>query len=125
MRLESVRELKASLNETIIEPMASSITARGDLGMSAQPLAAAGATGPTMALGEIRQASQDYQLAVRIQRGGLENSGQLRKIGDRAKGEVDVRYIGRVVKLAATPAQRKRARPLKIGVSVGHFRITA
>jgi hypothetical protein len=37
MRLESVRELKASLNETIITPMAASPVARAALGMAAQP----------------------------------------------------------------------------------------
>jgi hypothetical protein len=124
VRLESVRELKASLNETIIEPMASSITARAALGISAQPMAAAAAGGPTMALGVVRKANQDYHLAVRIQRRGLENSDQLKKIRAKAKDEVDVRYIGRVLKFA-TPAQQKRTRPLKIGVSIGHFKITA
>jgi len=37
---------------------------------------------------------------------------------------VDVRYVGRVLKLAK-PWHQKRNRPLRIGGSVGHFRITA
>jgi hypothetical protein len=59
-----------------------------------------------------------------LRRRGLENSPQLDAIKKKAKDEVDVRYIGRVLKFA-TPAQQKRSRPLKIGVSVGHFKITA
>ena len=49
---------------------------------------------------------------------------QLDTIKKKARGDVDVRYIGRVLK-STTPWQRKRTRPLKIGVSVGHFEITA
>jgi hypothetical protein len=124
VRLDLVRELKASLNETIIKPMAASPVAKAALGIAAQPMAAAGPGGPTMALGVVRKSNQDYYLAVRLQRRGLENSTQLDTIKKKAKGEVDVRYIGRVLKFA-TPAQQKRARPLKIGVSVGHFKITA
>lgn len=124
MRLDSVRELKASLSETIIKPMAASPVAKAAFDMAAQPMATAGAGGPTMALGFVRKSNQDYYLAVRLQRRGLENSTQLDTIKKKARGEVDVRYIGRVHK-SATPWQRKPTRPLKIGVSVGHFRITA
>ena len=124
MRLESVRELKSSMYETIILPMASSPVAKAAIGMAAQTMANAGAAGPTMALGVVRKSNQDYYLAVRLQRRGLENSTQLDTIKRKAKGDVDVRYIGRVLKFA-TPAQQKRTRPLKIGVSVGHFKITA
>ncbi len=124
MKLESVRELKASLYETVIKPMDSPIVARSAFGMSAQPMASASSGGPTMALGVVRKSDQDYQLAVRIQRRGLESSSQLDAIKRKAGKEVDVRYIGRVVKLA-TPWGQKRTRPLKIGLSVGHFKITA
>jgi hypothetical protein len=124
VRLDSVRELKASLNATIIEPMAVSPIARAALGMAAQPMATAVAGGPTLALGVVRKSKLEYHLAVRLQRRGLENSAQLETIKRKAKGEVDVRYVGRVLKLA-TPPQQKRTRPLKIGVSIGHFKITA
>jgi hypothetical protein len=75
--LDSVRELKASLTEAIIKPMAASPVARAAMGLAAQPMANAGGAGPTMALGIVRKTNQDYHLAVRIQRRGLENSSQL------------------------------------------------
>ena len=61
--MDSVRELKATLNEAIIKPMAASPVARAALGMAAQPMANAGGGGPTMALGIVRKSSQDYHLA--------------------------------------------------------------
>jgi hypothetical protein len=124
MKLDSVRGLKASLNETVIAPMTTSVVTRSSLGVAAQPMTAAGEGLPTMALGVMRRAKDDYVLAVRVQKRGLENSPQLDAIVKRAKGEADVRYIGRVVK-RAIPPQQKLTRPLKIGVSVGHYKITA
>jgi hypothetical protein len=59
VRLDSVRELKASLNEAIIKPMAASPVARAALGMAAQPIANAGDGGPTMALGIVRSQGGD------------------------------------------------------------------
>jgi hypothetical protein len=49
-------------------------------------------------------------------------------IRQRAAGEVDVRYVGRIVKAGGPPApawMRERTRPLRIGLSVGHRAITA
>jgi hypothetical protein len=124
VRLDSVRELKASLNVSIIEPLASPNQVKA-LGVAAQPIGAASVPQPTMALGIVRKSAQDYHLAVRIQRRGLENSRQLDAIRKKAPNEVDVRYIGRLTKRASPTPQQKRTRPLKIGVSVGHFKITA
>jgi hypothetical protein len=109
--------------ETIVGPMAASVSMRAAFGLSAQPMAGAGAGGPTMALGIVRKADQDYQLAVRLQVRGLENSPQLVALKKKVKGEVDVRYVGQILS-SATPAQRKRTRPLRIGLSVGHFKVT-
>jgi hypothetical protein len=127
MKLDSARELKASLNESVIVPLATSVATRASLGVAAQPMAATSAVPPTMALGVTRKGKGDYALAVRVQKRGLENSPQIGTIKKLAKGEVDVRYIGQVTKLPTTtiPAQQKLTRPLKIGISVGHFKITA
>ena len=76
---------------------------------------------------------RDYRLAVRIQRQSLqrETDAELHeKLHKISEGEVDIRYIGRLFKqeapgAAVKPWQQTRQRPLRIGVSVGHFTITA
>ena len=78
-----------------------------------------------MALGVGRTGREDYVLAVRLQQCALEGSAQLEAIRKQAREEVDVRYIGRVMKLAAKPWHQRRNRTLRLGGSVGHFRITA
>ena len=88
-------------------------------------MSALAATPPTMALGVVRKGKQDFRLAVRVQKRGLENSPQVESIKKKAKGEVNVRYIGEVTKRAAVPWYQKMTRPLRIGASIGHFKITA
>ena len=127
MNLESVRELKAALIESVIVPLSTSVVTRAALGVAAQPMSATGNIPPTIALGVMRKGKTEYALAIRVQKRGLENSQQLDTIRKQAKGEVDVRYIGQVAKRPAerVTVQQKHTRPLKIGVSIGHFKITA
>jgi len=125
MRLDSVRELKGTLYDAVVAPMATSFVVRS-AGLRAQPTTGLAATPPTIALGVAPGKGKDgFTLAVRVQKRGLENSPQLETIRKRAKNEVDVRYVGLVTKRASVPWYQKAARPLKIGASVGHFRITA
>jgi hypothetical protein len=124
MRLDSARELKATLAGSVLESLSTPIVTRS-LGVPAQPMSAIGAHTPTIALGLGRKGREDYVIAVRLQRRGLENSPQVAAVRKQAKGEVDIRYIGRVAKRAAKPWHQKKNRPLRIGGSVGHFKITA
>lgn len=124
MKLESVRELKAALFESVVVPMATSMTVRS-AGLRAQPMEGLAPTPPTVALGATRGARGEWALAVRLQKRALETSPQVETIRKRARGEVDVRYIGQVTKRAGLPWHQKRCRPLKIGCSIGHFKITA
>lgn len=124
MQLDSVRELKAALAKSVLALMAESVTARRLVNLAAQPLSAAAGKHRTIALGIVKSGKQDYKLAVRLQRRAMENSPHLDAIHRQAKGEVDVRYIGRVVK-RALPWHQKRNRPLRIGSSIGHYRVTA
>jgi hypothetical protein len=78
----------------------------------------------TIAIGVSRRGRNDYRLAVRLQRRALAAAPQVEAIRKRAKGEVDIRYIGRLTK-RAVPMNERRRRPLRIGLSIGHFRITA
>ena len=101
MRLDSIRELKAEL--------------RGP---------GARAWREPIALGASPVAPAQYRLAVRVQDRAVLRDARLAEIERAASGEVDVRYVGRVVKREA-PFLRARHRPLLIGSSVGHLRVTA
>ncbi len=137
MKLDSVRELKAILAVDVIarlyEPKG-----RRLLSFSARRRGRVEAVQPTIALGVVRRAKYDFRLGVRIQRREMERSAALEAIRQAAKGEIDQRYVGRVVKQAhnaawrtkrrqeqTAPWHRRRNRPLRIGGSIGHHRITA
>jgi hypothetical protein len=123
MQLDSARQLKRVLADTVLASLATPIQTRA-LGLPARPLAGLGETPPTIALGIVHQKKREYALAVRIQQRALENSKPIDTIKKQAKGEVDVRYIGRLAK-RAVPWYQQRNRPLRVGSSVGHFKITA
>ena len=124
MQLDSARDLKAALRDLLIIPMATSFAVKS-AGLRAQPTTALVAIPPTMALGVVRKGKNDFGLAVRVQKRGLENSPQMETIRKKVKGEVDIRYIGLVTKRAAIPWYQKETRPLRVGASIGHFKITA
>lgn len=130
MQIDSARELKAMCLKQHVKPLtaglkkgsAQAFGVRG-LGLGARAVTQVDPTQRTMAIG-ISYVKQTYQLAVRLQARALEKSPQVEAIRSQARGEVDVRYIGRVVKRAA-PWNQSRQRPLLPGISIGHFRITA
>jgi hypothetical protein len=121
MRLDSVRELKAELTKSVITTLAGQVKV---VGLPAQLITKV-ATSGSLGLGIAGKGSENYRLAVRIQRRDLERGSDLEFIRDKARGEVDVRYIGRV----ATQEEGRlwhqgRNRPLRIGSSIGHRDIT-
>ena len=122
MRLESVRELKAEVVRRLLNPARRIARHR----VAATPARSVGLL-PTLALGITPNTPRDYQLAVRVQHQSIVTSEPVQEIGRLARGEVDVRYIGPVRKLATHGAAyyRGRRRPLVIGCSIGHFEITA
>ena len=125
MNLESARELKLSLTEKLLAPLATAVRARSLPGEAVRTLGRSAAAPSTLALGVVRRRRNDFALAVRVQQRALERSREVDLITQQAKGEVDVRYIGSVTKRAAPPWYRQRQRPLRIGCSVGHHKITA
>ena len=83
-----------------------------------------------VALG-IAGAPRGYRLAVRVHDPFPGIGNWLERVRSLAKGEVDVRIVGRVVRQARPPRAEsvpwpaQRHRPLAPGISVGHARITA
>jgi hypothetical protein len=127
MNLDSVRSLKLSLAARVLPDMETPISARSAMSRSAMPVArAASEPASSLALGVAPAPSgKGYRLAVRVQKRAFQESREVELITKQAKGEVDVRYVGRINKRAATPWYRLRQRPLLIGCSIGHFAVTA
>jgi hypothetical protein len=123
MNLDSARELKLTFSQTILANVATTIRSRSTFGVASRALSTVDDIPRTLALG-IAPRGREFRLAIRVQHRAMENSPEIELMRRRAKGEVDVRYVGRVVK-SAKPWHQKRNRPLRIGGSVGHFKITA
>jgi hypothetical protein len=123
MNLSSVRELKLNLSQTILANVVSTIRKRTAFGVASRSLSTVDALPRTLALG-IAPRGREFRLAIRVQHRAMENSPEIELMRKRAKGEVDVRYVGRVTK-SAKPWHQRRNRPLRIGGSIGHFNITA
>jgi hypothetical protein len=122
MNIESARSLKESLMTQVVPSLVEMLPRVRAYGLPAAPLAAVEENPRAIALGLIRQ-KKDYKLAVRVQHRALLDSPKVEQIKKRAKGEVDIKYIGRVH--VRSNGLRNRHRPLVIGCSVGHYKITA
>lgn len=123
MQLDSVRELKASLPGMAQKAFAEPTAAR-DAGPAVARAASVTTAMPTYALGVTHSRSKGFRLALRLQSRALEKSALVDYFTQRSKGEIDVRYIGRVTagaKRAGARAAglRSRQRPLAIGFSCG------
>ncbi|HMH49116.1 MAG TPA: hypothetical protein VK548_02710, partial [Candidatus Acidoferrum sp.] len=109
---------------TLLAPLAMAVGASRSLNISTRRVSDAAGPHRTIALGVAPRARNDFRLAVRVQRRAMEQSRELETIQRQARGEVDVRYVGQVVK-RAVPWHLRRNRPLRIGGSIGHIRVTA
>lgn len=122
MRLDSARSLKTQLLEEVVAPLTTSRH-----GVAARSLDSVPAHSGSLALG-VAPWGKGFRLAVRVQRAALRHGPVVERLTKAAKGEVDIRTVGRIEKrpaLAAAPWYQGDARPLLIGASVGHFAITA
>ncbi len=122
MNLDSVRGLKADARSVVAQLLGDDV-ARRKLGVRAQGVNRV--TRPrSIALGVSQITGGDYKLAVRVQHPLLIDGKEVNAIREMAKGEVEVRYIGQVQKLQS-PWYQQQCRPVRIGCSVAHFRVTA
>lgn len=149
MELQSARDLKEELMQSLVAPLMSASThalstrraatqaTPKKVSALAMPLALAAApmdqVAPeqrTMALGvSPGKTPQSFRLAVRVQRELLLESPRLQKLQKKFKAEIDVRYVGRIAKRAPVAIRsvilNGKQRPLLSGSSIGHFRVTA
>jgi hypothetical protein len=126
VQLDSARELKQSLADTVLQNVVATVRTRSAFGTAARSMTTVETTSPrTFALGVApKKNGKDFQLAVRVQHRALEGSPEIETIQRQARGEVDVRYIGAVGK-RVVPWHQQRSRPLRIGGSIGHINVTA
>ncbi|MDB5672772.1 MAG: hypothetical protein JWO25_3731 [Alphaproteobacteria bacterium] len=126
MDKESVRALKAEMAEQVVRPLLSDSKIVRSFGISPTSLRNVTAAPPGIALGIASGNGQrDYRLAVRVQRRTLQALPDLRaRFEEQTRGEVDLRYIGRLEK-RQLPWYQTRRRPVQIGCSIGHYAITA
>lgn len=117
MRLDSVRELKQSLPQFLHKTFAVHPTPMG-ASMAVASAASLKREAPSYFLGVSARGKKNFRLAVRLQDRALEGSPFVKEILARAKGEADVRYVGRI-RARATPWYRQKQRPLLIGCSTG------
>jgi len=122
MNLDSVRSAKKEAL-TVVSQMVRNDVFRRKLGIRAQSIEIGGQP-RTIALGVSRANANEYSLAVRVQNPLLLEGEEIAAIRHVAKGEVDLKYIGQVQKRQA-PWYQQKCRPLRIGCSVAHFKVTA
>jgi len=134
MRLDSVRGLKQALLGEVVRPLARPRRMRA-FSVPAMPVDRLPKVARTVALGISRgKRENDFRLAVRVQR-AEDVAAEIERIKQRARGEVEVRYVGRITKRAKRARARQRRcgpegfqqrdRPLRIGQSIGHVEVTA
>jgi len=147
MQLESAQHLKQQLLRDIVVPFTVRVNKLRSGAAAARSMEMRGRTGPatpfgvgarpfetlphvqrSFALG-LAPHSKGYRLAIRLQRPSLRNSSLVEHVTKRARGEVDMRIVGRIDKrtkaLAVLPWYQRNTRPLLIGASVGHVKVTA
>jgi S1-C subfamily serine protease len=117
MRLDSVRDLKQSIPAHLSRAFSTRAAASGSSSVAVATAASRKRVAPSYFLGISKKGRKDYRLAVRLQDRALEGSALVESIRAKAKGEVDVRYVGRIWARAAWYRQRRR--PLLIGSSIG------
>ena len=123
MDIDNARELKASIISNINRQITKSAAIRA-MGIQTQASNPQKGALRAFAIGITRKGKQ-HQIAIRIQRRTLEVSSLLEKIKNQAKNEVEVRYVGRILKMETPATLQKTRRPLVIGCSIGHYKITA
>lgn len=124
MHIDSVRELKQRAIRRVIAPMFAAAPRVLGLAYAATALKATREPQRLLALGVAPAGKGQFKLAVRLQRQSLEAGAELDRLKRMARGELDVRFIGRVHK-RAIPWHQRRNRPLMIGGSIAHYAVTA
>ncbi len=123
MLVDNARELKDRMLRDLTAIVSSTSTIRS-MGIRAQVSQPNQDALRSIAIG-ISLHGKQSRLAVRVQRRTLESHPIVEQIRTSAKGEIDVRYVGKIQKLESPQSLQRRRRPLVMGCSMGHRKITA
>lgn len=144
MQLQSALDLKRQLLESVVAPFTAdinSVKAAGAAALSASRVARSMGAPMVMfgvgaraveALPNVQRSialgvapyRKGFRLAIRLQRLSLRNSPIVEHLRAQAHGEVDMRIVGHIAKRAA-PWYQRNTRPLLIGASIAHVKVTA
>jgi hypothetical protein len=102
MKLESVQSLKNELLAGAKGPVAAMASALSIRSMSSESVTS---VRRTIALGVAHHKGKEFKLAIRVQRQELVNSALVEQFTAKAKGEVDVRYVGKIEAVKALYAE--------------------
>ena len=122
MQLASVRELKQILAMRMIARSSGLVTA-ARMHDATTAIDRLPRVCRTVALG-VSPHGKGFRLAVRVQQQALLDAPVIDRIRAAARGEIDLRFVGRIRK-RQVPWHRRRQRPILIGSSVGHYKVTA
>lgn len=132
MQLSSARELKREFIRDVLEPISSTSPRTMGLAFAAAPMDRTLSTQRLIAIGISPRRSRGFDVAIRLQRRELLRHPSVEELINKAKGEVDIRFVGRAHKRTPRLALKRdidifqsRHRPLLNGVSIGHVEVTA
>ncbi len=123
MLIDSARELKERVLRDLTATVATASAVRS-MGIRTQASQPGKDSMRSIAIG-ISLKGKQHCLAVRVQRRAMESHPIIEQMRKSSKGEIDVRYVGRIQKLESPATLQKRRRPMAIGCSIGHHKITA
>ena len=128
MNIQSVRELKLELAAEVFAPIASELRERAQRRLLRMPQRSSPLQRVALGIGKSTRRGE-FSLAVRLQARSKALQAMVERLRERARGEIDVRFIGHLRPhdgIQGPPAGlRKICRPLVIGCSVGHIATTA
>jgi hypothetical protein len=122
MHIDSVRELKSQA-QSYIDALLDDRVFRQKLGVRSSRRRRPHHP-RNIALGISAAEGGEYRLAIRVQHPLLLGGEQIEEISKMARGEVDVKYIGRVHKLQGEPWYQTLCRPIRIGCCIAHRNVT-
>jgi len=119
MEIDSVREIKDKYYSSLRFSIEREVMSSPQYGVRASPAGLVARVAPTISLG-VGHDPNGHHLSVRVQHRAFLTGSTVEKLKRLAKGEIAVKYIGRVHALAAPSMLQEHCSPLLLGCSVSY-----